>query len=268
MSNKHRRRRRDETVELRRVGGVNRRRHEHTADTTKLSRRRCEHTRRQSWPSLQFPVLTTDKWRHNGVIVEKIVKIHEYYTTQQIRMFINMQRHNVTSYPTSIALAADLVTAIGCVFWHRRIRWQSSWASCEFMYTPLTQTRRDKTVSSRRRRRCVLGLSTDHLHSAFGSRMRDVLLTPIALLCMDDVPDMVCRLSLLFDAAKWCNNEVLWWQRTPFQQIRNNSNHHWTGNGCPLSLQFWVTTYENRHKMQLNSDETEIVIGFVWTATV
>ena len=32
--------------------------------------RRCEHTRRQSWPSLQLPVLTTDKWRHNDVIVE------------------------------------------------------------------------------------------------------------------------------------------------------------------------------------------------------
>ena len=38
------------------------------------SHRRCEHTRRQSWPSLQFPVLTTDKWRHNDVIVEKLQK--------------------------------------------------------------------------------------------------------------------------------------------------------------------------------------------------
>ena len=28
----------------------------------------------------------------------------------------------------------------------------------EFMYTPSTPTRRDKTVSSRRRRRCVLGI--------------------------------------------------------------------------------------------------------------
>jgi len=57
--------------------------------------RRCEHTRRQSWLSLQFPVLSTDKWRHNDVIVEKIVKIHEHYTTQQIRMFTNidMLRH-------------------------------------------------------------------------------------------------------------------------------------------------------------------------------
>ena len=42
MPNTHRRRRRGETVE---------------------SRRRCEHTRRQSWASLQFSVLTTDKWR-------------------------------------------------------------------------------------------------------------------------------------------------------------------------------------------------------------
>jgi len=50
MPNTHCQRRRDETVELCRVGGVN------------------------------------DKWRHNDAIVEKIVKIHEYYTAQQIRM--------------------------------------------------------------------------------------------------------------------------------------------------------------------------------------
>jgi len=43
-----------------RVGGVN-----------------TEHTRRLSWPSLQFPVLTTDKWRRD-VIVEKVTKIYEY----------------------------------------------------------------------------------------------------------------------------------------------------------------------------------------------
>ena len=31
--------------------------------------------------------------------------------------------------------------------------------SCEFVYTPPTPTRRDSTVSSRRRRRCVLGFN-------------------------------------------------------------------------------------------------------------
>ena len=80
MPNRPTHRRRDETV-------ASRRRREHTADST------VNTPRRQSWPSLQFPVLATDKWRHNDVIVEKIVKIHEYYTTQQIRMFTNMQRH-------------------------------------------------------------------------------------------------------------------------------------------------------------------------------
>ena len=70
MSNTHRRRRRDETVELRRVGGVNTPVGSRDPDT----------------------ISCADNW-HNDVIVEKILKIHEYYTTQQIRMFTNMQRH-------------------------------------------------------------------------------------------------------------------------------------------------------------------------------
>jgi len=44
---------------------------------------------------------------------------------------------------------------------NRRIRRQS-WVSCEFMYTP--PTRRNSTVSSRRRRRCVLGISVTKCH--------------------------------------------------------------------------------------------------------
>ena len=40
-------------------------------------------------------------------LLNKLKKNHEYYTTHHIRMFTNMQRH-VTSYPTSIALAAEL----------------------------------------------------------------------------------------------------------------------------------------------------------------
>ena len=51
--------------------------------------------------------VTTDKWRHNDVIVEKIVKIHEYYTTRLIRMFRNTQRR-MLRHPTSIALTAEL----------------------------------------------------------------------------------------------------------------------------------------------------------------
>jgi len=80
--------------------------------------RRCEHTRRQSWPSLQFLVLTTDKWQHNNVIVEKNCKSSRilHYTADS--NVYKRAASYVTSYPTSIALAAEfvnLVTAIGCV---------------------------------------------------------------------------------------------------------------------------------------------------------
>ena len=85
MSNTHRRR--DETVELRRVGGSHRRRDKTVASAV------------WTHPSAvvtQFTIPCADNWQvtHNDVIVEKIVKkVHEYYTTQQIRMFTNMQRH-------------------------------------------------------------------------------------------------------------------------------------------------------------------------------
>jgi len=133
--NTHRRRRRDETV---------------------ASRRRCEHTRRQSWPTLQFPALTTDKWRHNDVIVEKNVKIHEYYTTQQIRMFTNMQRICYV-----IVLLCHWLQ--NCKLGHGR-RLRCAFASpnpSAVVANSCThhRRRRDKTVSSRRRRRCVLGLT-------------------------------------------------------------------------------------------------------------
>ena len=80
MPNTHRRRRRDETVELRRVDGVN----------------------TPSAVVTLFTISYADKWRHNDVIVEKVIKIHEYYTTQLIRMFTIMQRHYVISYFYSI----------------------------------------------------------------------------------------------------------------------------------------------------------------------
>jgi len=44
--------------------------HTDDADATQLSRRRCEHTRRQSWPSLQFSVLISDDIM-SDVIVEQ-----------------------------------------------------------------------------------------------------------------------------------------------------------------------------------------------------
>jgi len=74
MSNTHRRRRRDETVELRRVGGVN----------TPVGSRNPVYNF-LCWQLTSDDIMTS--------LLKQIVKIHEYYTTQQIRMFTNMQRH-------------------------------------------------------------------------------------------------------------------------------------------------------------------------------
>ena len=54
-----------------------------------------------------------------------------------------------------------VTTADACV--HTDDTTKLSPTSCEFMYTP--PTRRDSTVSSRRRRRCVLGFSGIPSHS-------------------------------------------------------------------------------------------------------
>ena len=87
MPNTHRRRRRDETVESRRVGGVN----------TPVGSRD---------PVYNFLCwqLTSDDITTS--LLKKIVKIHVHYTTDS--NVYKQQRHNVTSYPTSIALAAEL----------------------------------------------------------------------------------------------------------------------------------------------------------------
>ena len=90
--NTHRRRRRDETVESRRVGGV-------------------------------------------------------YMNSRRLPTDSAMRTHNA---------AVCVTTADGCV--HTDDTTKLSPTSCEFVYTP--PTRRDSTVLSRRRRRCVLGLST------------------------------------------------------------------------------------------------------------
>jgi len=91
--------------------------------------RRCERSRRQSWPSLQFPVLLSfdvgDKWRHNDVIVEQIINIGQN------------SRSQTTMFSFRIV---------------DRIRGQSSWASCEFC--PHRRRRRDSTVSDSTRQLC------------------------------------------------------------------------------------------------------------------
>ena len=69
------------------------------------SRRRYERTRRQSWSSFTISCAVGDKWRHNDVIVKKVVNIDQN-SGSQIAMF-NFQ-------------IVD------------RIRRQSSLASCEF----------------------------------------------------------------------------------------------------------------------------------------
>ena len=64
MPNTHRRRRRDETV--------------------------------ASHPSAvvtRFTISSADKWRHNDVIVEKVITIYEYYTT---RLDSNVYKHAAT----------------------------------------------------------------------------------------------------------------------------------------------------------------------------
>jgi len=61
-----------------------------------------------------------------------------------------------------------VTTADGCV--HTDDTTKLSQTSCEFVYTP--PTRRDSTVSSRRRRRCVLGFSVDICNLIAANRLR------------------------------------------------------------------------------------------------
>jgi len=117
--------------------------------------RRCEHT--TSSVVTQFTISCADKWRHNDVIVEKVIQIHEYHTSQLIRMFTNKQRHMLRHILLLWHWLQNCKLGHGRrLRSHGRIRRQSSWASCEFMYTPPTW--HNSTVSSRRRRRCVLSI--------------------------------------------------------------------------------------------------------------
>ena len=128
----------------------------HTADATQLSRRRCEQWTHPSAVVTQFTVSCADKWRHNDTIVEKVIKVHEYYTIQLIRMFTNVQRHVTSSYFYSVnCRIVNSVTADGCVHIAEFVGSRRELVANS--YTPPTPTRRDKTISSRRR--CVLGFN-------------------------------------------------------------------------------------------------------------
>ena len=60
-------------------------------------------------------------------LLKKIVKIHEYYTTQQIRMFTNIQRHILRHIVLLCHWLQNCKLGHGCVVRsHRRIRRQSS----------------------------------------------------------------------------------------------------------------------------------------------
>jgi len=113
-SNTHRRRRRDSAVELSRVGGVN----------APVGSRDPVYNFLCCWA-----IEVGDKWRHE--VIEEVT---------------NVVQHSRVVKPLWVSTISFQIVD--------RIRRQSSWASCEFMYTP--PTRRNSTVESRRR--CVLGI--------------------------------------------------------------------------------------------------------------
>ena len=143
MPNTHRRRRRDETVLSRRVGGVymnSQLAHATTADGFD----------RQfgNWPNRLHSV-----WRTTWILIDtdKFFNSDDIMTSllQKLSIFIKIgviKRYGVCLVSFKIV---------------DRIRRQSSWASCELCSHRRRQRRlrRDKTVSSRRRRQCVLGFS-------------------------------------------------------------------------------------------------------------
>ena len=73
-------------------------------------------------------------------------------------VYMNSRRLLTDSAMRTHNAAVWVTTADGCV--HTDDSTKLSPTSCEFVYTP--PTRRDSTVSSRRRRRCVLGLRVIH----------------------------------------------------------------------------------------------------------
>jgi len=94
MLNTHRRRRRDSTV---------------------VSCRRCEHTRRQSWPILQFlccwAIEVGDKWRHNDVVVEKVIQNSRQTAMESVRSVSQMSTESVGSRRELVANSVHTVDA-------------------------------------------------------------------------------------------------------------------------------------------------------------
>ena len=73
-------------------------------------------------------------------------------------VYMNSRRLPTDSMMRTHNAAVWVTTADGCV--HTDDTTKLSPTSCEFVYTP--PTRRDSTVSSRRRRRCVLGFKASY----------------------------------------------------------------------------------------------------------
>ena len=93
----------------------------------------------------------TPPTRRNCRVSSRRRCVHEFATSwRQFRRVVG-----VNTPVGSRELHGSRPTAALCV----RIA-ESVGSRREFMYTPPTPTRRDSTVSSRRRRRCVLGLQT------------------------------------------------------------------------------------------------------------
>jgi len=118
--------------------------HTADADATKLSS--CVTSAvwtHQSAVVTQFTISCADKWRHNDVIVEKVIKKFTNITLHS--RFECLQTFSVICYVMSWHWLQNCKPGHGRrLRSHRRIRRQSSWAcSCEFMYTP--PTRRNST---------------------------------------------------------------------------------------------------------------------------
>jgi len=81
--------------------------------------RRCERTRRQSWPSLQFPVLyccwasNGNRWRHNDVIDEKVINIDQNSRSQTAIVASRRRRLCVLGFRRIFSKRATLIGAFG-----------------------------------------------------------------------------------------------------------------------------------------------------------
>jgi len=137
MPNTHRRRRRNETVLSRR-----RWRCEHNSQ---LAHDDCRRIRSTIWKLAIYRL-------HSGLTAWILIDIDNFFNNDDMTSLLKK---------LSISIKIGVIKRYGV--WLAsfqivdRIHRQSSWASCELCSH--RQRRRDKTVSSRRRRRCVLGIN-------------------------------------------------------------------------------------------------------------